>query len=326
MEDARDLDRPDTIYESLIRHIVESTNAGRIEPRMTVFAPSDPDSPEIKIWNHQLIGYAGYRTSQSSILGDPINAHLTEIALSLGWSPPAERTRFDLLPLLIQIGSKLHCYPLPEDSVLRVRLRHPKYSWFETLGLEWYALPAVSNMLFVSTSGVHTAAPFSGWYMGTEIGVRDLGDEERYNQAPVIAERMGWDLSDRRQTWRDQALLVLNEATLHSFDLCRIRVVDHHRASKEFMHFCHQERKADRSVSADWSWIVPPISGSATPVYQEPMRICPRLPNFIPRRAPWSTEEGELALRNGQRQFTATEKKPTNDGFVRHPLALPACF
>lgn len=33
-----------------------------------------------------------------------------------------------------------------------------------------------------------TACPFSGWYMGTEIGVRDFCDTSRYNMLEVIVE------------------------------------------------------------------------------------------------------------------------------------------
>lgn len=31
-----------------------------------------------------------------------------------------------------------------------------------------------------------TCCPFSGWYMGTEIGVRDFCDSSRYNLLEVV--------------------------------------------------------------------------------------------------------------------------------------------
>jgi nitric-oxide synthase, brain len=34
-----------------------------------------------------------------------------------------------------------------------------------------------------------TATPFNGWYMGTEIGCRDLCDTTRYNITEVSAAR-----------------------------------------------------------------------------------------------------------------------------------------
>lgn len=58
-------------------------------------------------------------------------------------------------------------------------------SWFEDLGLRWYALPAVSNMMFDCGGLQFTAAPFNGWYMSTEIGCRDLCDTQRLNMLEV---------------------------------------------------------------------------------------------------------------------------------------------
>lgn len=56
-----------------------------------------------------------------------------------------------------------------------------RYEWFKELDLKWYAVPAVSNM-FLEAGGLEfTACPFNGWYMGTEIGVRDFCDVQRYN-------------------------------------------------------------------------------------------------------------------------------------------------
>lgn len=57
----------------------------------------------------------------------------------------------------------------------------PRLEWFAALGLRWYALPAVSNMLLEIGGLEFPAAPFSGWYMSTEIGMRNLCDPHRYN-------------------------------------------------------------------------------------------------------------------------------------------------
>jgi nitric oxide synthase oxygenase domain/subunit len=56
-----------------------------------------------------------------------------------------------------------------------------RFEWFEKLDLRWFALPAVSNMMFDCGGLEFTAAPFNGWYMSTEIGCRDLCDTHRYN-------------------------------------------------------------------------------------------------------------------------------------------------
>lgn len=62
-----------------------------------------------------------------------------------------------------------------------------RLDWFQDLGLKWYALPAVSSMMFDCGGLQFTAAPFNGWYMSTEIGCRDLCDIQRYNMMEVHA-------------------------------------------------------------------------------------------------------------------------------------------
>ncbi|TRZ05229.1 hypothetical protein HGM15179_021878, partial [Zosterops borbonicus] len=56
--------------------------------------------------------------------------------------------------------------------------------WFSELGLRWHALPAVSNLLLEIGGLEFPAAPFNGWYMGTEIGSRNLCDPHRYHVLP----------------------------------------------------------------------------------------------------------------------------------------------
>ena len=63
----------------------------------------------------------------------------------------------------------------------------------------------------------YTAAPFNGWYMGTEIGARNLADHDRYNLLPAVAEMMDLDTSRNGTLWKDKALVELNVAVLHSF-------------------------------------------------------------------------------------------------------------
>lgn len=61
-----------------------------------------------------------------------------------------------------------------------------RYEWFKDLNLRWYVLPAVSNMLLEIGGLEFPACPFNGWYMGTEIGVRDFCDAQRYNVLEVL--------------------------------------------------------------------------------------------------------------------------------------------
>lgn len=68
---------------------------------------------------------------------------------------------------------------LPHSELGYVALH--RFEWFKDLGLKWYGLPAVANMLLEIGGLEFSACPFSGWYMGTEIGVRDYCDNSRYN-------------------------------------------------------------------------------------------------------------------------------------------------
>lgn len=60
-----------------------------------------------------------------------------------------------------------------------------RYKWFSELNLRWYAVPAVSNMMFDCGGIQFTATSFSGWYMSTEIGCRNLCDVNRRNLTEV---------------------------------------------------------------------------------------------------------------------------------------------
>ncbi|MCP4847028.1 MAG: nitric oxide synthase oxygenase [Verrucomicrobiaceae bacterium] len=290
--DCRSLEKTDDIYEALLAHLKAATNAGAIRPSMTLFKHWENADNEIRVWNHQLIRYAGYGDGTGKPLGDPMNREFTEVARSLGWQPPVQPTPFDILPLVIQSGDDLKLYELPESAVMEVPVRHPRLPWFEGLQLRWYALPAISDMIFATGSEVYPCAPFNGWYMGTEIGARNLGDRQRYNQLPVIAEKMGMDTTKADNLWKDHALVALNEAILWSFEQEGVRIVDHHTASSEFMRFCKNEETSGRTPSADWSWIVPPVSGSATPVFHRSYQMEPEFPNYLLQQAPWKTQRG----------------------------------
>ena len=293
--DARAITDPDSVFEACVKHLETATNGGRIVPTQTVFGRWEDPEREIRIWNHQLIRYAGYRQPDGGVLGDPMNVEFTEIVRELGWRPPSVPGAFDLLPLVIQCGKQLQVRELPTGVVLEVKLEHPDHEWFQALGLKWYALPTLSDMLLATGKELYPCAPFNGWYMGTEIGSRNLGDEGRYNLLPVIAERLGLDCK-RSPLWKDRSLVALNEAVLHSFEREGVRMVDHHSASREFLKFCSREEQAGREVQAEWSWIVPPVAGSATGVFHRTYRLQPRLPNFLLQQEPWRTLRGRELL------------------------------
>jgi nitric-oxide synthase len=289
VRDHRHLDTADELAASLREHLTLAQGDGGVRSFLTVFAPpGHSGGPAPRIWNHQLCAYAGYCGRDGSILGDSKNAELTARALALGWQPPAERSRFDLLPWIVAgRNGRPQLFSFTRGLVREVTLRHPTLPWFEKLGLRWYAVPVISDMRLHAAGTDYPAAPFNGWYMGTEIGARNLADTDRYNQLPVIAEKLGLDCRSPRTLWQDRALLELNAAVLHSYEADGIKLVDHHTASAEFMKFREREKSAGREVSARWDWIVPPMSPATTPVFHSAMHEFPTTPDFHSQKPAW---------------------------------------
>lgn len=157
------------------------------------------------------------------------------------------------------------------------------------MDIRWYALPAVSGMLFDCGGLEFTACPFNGWYMGTEIGCRDLGDINRYNMLEEVATRMGLDTKNPTTLWKDRAIVELNLAVLHSFQKAGVTVVDHHTASESFMKHYENEMRIRGGCPADWVWIVPPMSGSVCPVFHQEMALYFLKPSYEYQEAAWKT-------------------------------------
>ncbi|MBM2621258.1 nitric oxide synthase oxygenase [Actinoplanes sp. LDG1-06] len=255
----------DEIFSLLVNHL-QTAGAGQIRPVISVFAAAQPGQPFARVWNEQLIRYAGYRGSDGCPVGDGRLEEFTAAMRGFGWR--GKNDQFDVLPLAIETPSEgVRLYELPERAIREVPLTHPEYGWFAELGLRWHAVPAISNMR-LTIGGVHyPLAPFNGWYLGTEIGARNLADTDRYDMLPVVADRMGLDTSRESTLWRDRALVELNRAVLHSFELAGVKMSDHHTESQRFLKHIANEEKAGRRVPADWTWIVPPMSGGITPVF-----------------------------------------------------------
>ncbi|MEV4315705.1 nitric oxide synthase oxygenase [Actinocrispum sp. NPDC049592] len=269
-----------------VKHLVEAGGGGRIRPTITVFAPDRPGAPGPRIHNEQLIRYAGYRQPDGTVVGDPLNVRITELAQRHGWRGGAG-TRFDVLPLVIETARDgIELFDLPPEAVLEVELTHPRYPWFAGLGLRWHAVPVISAMDLEIGGIRYPAAPFNGWYMGTEIGARNLGDTDRYNMLPVVAAKMALDTSSDATLWRDRALVELNVAVLHSFERAGVKITDHHTESNRFLTHVEREREAGRICPADWTWIVPPLSGSATLVFHRYYDDADLRPNYLRRRCP----------------------------------------
>ena len=268
VRDRRHLTAPGDVAAECVSHLRDATRGGRIRSSITIFAPDVPERPGPRIHNEQLIRYAGHRLPDGTVRGDPRLADFTDLVEKLGWHRPEPRGRFDVLPLLVSgPDGRPHLYDLPGDAVLEVPLTHPDLDWFAELRLRWHAVPAISNMPLVIGGVRYPAAPFNGWYLNTEIGARNLADTDRYDLLPAIAGRMGLDTSSVRTMWRDRALVELTLAVQHSFDEAGVTMADHHTESDRFLTHLAKEEKAGRSCPADWTWIVPPLSGGLTSVF-----------------------------------------------------------
>ncbi|XP_044304788.1 nitric oxide synthase, brain isoform X1 [Varanus komodoensis] len=286
--DARDCTTAHGMFNYICNHIKYATNKGNLRSAITIFPQRTDGKHDFRVWNSQLIRYAGYKQPDGTILGDPANVELTEICIQQGWKAP--RGRFDVLPLLLQAnGNDPELFEIPPELVLEVPIRHPKFAWFKELELQWYGLPAVSNMLLEIGGLEFSACPFSGWYMGTEIGVRDYCDNSRYNILEEVAKKMNLDMRKTSSLWKDQALVEINIAVLYSFQSDKVTIVDHHSATESFIKHMENEYRCRGGCPADWVWIVPPMSGSITPVFHQEMLNYRLTPSFEYQPDPWNT-------------------------------------
>ncbi|XP_012262601.2 nitric oxide synthase, salivary gland [Athalia rosae] len=292
------------MFEALCNHIKYSTNKGNIRSAITIFPQRTDGKHDYKVWNQQLISYAGYKNPDGTITGDPVNVEFTELCMKLGWRGAG--TRFDILPIVLSAnGHDPDYFDIPSELVLEVPISHPTFEWFEKLNLKWFAVPAVSGMIFDCGGLEFTAAPFNGWYMSTEIGSRDLCDIQRYNMLETIASHMGLDTRTPISLWKDKAMIETNVAVLHSFQMKNVTIVDHHTASESFMKHYENEMRLRNGCPADWLWIVPPISGSATPVFHQEMALYYLKPSYDYQDPAWKTHQWKKG-----RDKKSTSKKP----------------
>ncbi|OWA50884.1 Nitric oxide synthase, brain [Hypsibius exemplaris] len=267
--DARFINTPRTMFEALLNHIKYATNRGNIRSAITIFKQRTTPETDFRIWNQQIIRYAGYKQEDGSIIGDPASTEFTETCQKLGWK--GANGRFDILPIVVSAsGQDPELFDIPKEIVLQVMMKHAEYPKFAELDLKWYAVPVVSNMLFDVGGIFFPAVAFSGWYMNTEIA-RDYVDVSRYNLLEDIANVFNLDTSKISSLWKDQAFLELNKAILYSFQSTNTTIVDHHSASESFMKHLENEQKVRGGCPADWVWIVPPLGGSLLPVFHQEM-------------------------------------------------------
>ncbi|KAM9468990.1 nitric oxide synthase, inducible-like [Clarias gariepinus] len=286
--DARKCRTAKEMFEYMCSHIKFATNGGNLRSAITVFPPRTDGQHDFRVWNGQLIKYAGYQMEDGQIIGDPVNVEFTEICVQLGWTP--KYGFFDVLPLILQAnGEDPELFEIPPELILEVEMEHPQYKWFKDLNLRWYALPAVANMMLEIGGLEFTACPFNGWYMGTEIGARDFCDPQRYNILEKVGRCMGLDTHKLSSLWKDEALVAVNVAVIHSFQKNKVTITDHHTATESFMKYMETELRLRGGCPADWVWLVPPMSGSLTPVFHQEMISYILSPFFYYQPDPWIT-------------------------------------
>lgn len=313
VRDRRDVIEPRAIFDECVEHLRAASNGGNVDIVLTAFAPRRPGERwGPRLWNSQLVRFAGYRQPDGSVIGDQANVALTEAILRLGWTPPAVRGAFDALPLVVDVpGHTPQLFAFDDADILRVPLTHPGNAAFGALGLQWCAVPAIANFRLEIGGINYGCVPFNGWFMSTEIA-RDLFEANRYDQAEAIAAAFSLDTSTDLTLWRDRAFLELNVAVVTSFQKARVTLVDHHTASRQFLTHEMREKRAGRECPAQWSWIVPPIGGSTTQVWHHDMRDFHLKPAFSYAADRWVVDERPLS--------TATERRSAEQS--TRPLIL----
>lgn len=282
--DHRHLEDEEEIFEALVNHIRYATNDGKIRPTISIFAPG-----RVRIWNDQLIRYAGYE-KDGKVIGDAVSLDVTKKFHELGF--PLGNQPYDVLPLVIQVDDRPpKMFPIPKDAILEVSITHSQYPQIEQIGMRWYAVPIISNMGYEVGGITYEAAPFNGWYMGTEIGARNLADEDRYNFLPQVAEAIGIEAKRAHTLWKDRALVELNYAVLESYKQAGVSIVDHHTAAQQFQLFEQQEEKEGRDVTGNWTWLIPPLSPATTHIFHRPYNNTKKSPNYIYQQKPFHLEK-----------------------------------
>ena len=120
IRDMRHLTTVDEVFAAIVDHLRSAFNGGRVKLMLTVFAPQEPGRGGIRIWNSQLVRYAGHRQPDGTVIGDPDNADFTDALRRLGWDG-GTGGRFDPLPVVIQMpGEQPRIYPLPAEVVAEV--------------------------------------------------------------------------------------------------------------------------------------------------------------------------------------------------------------
>ena len=167
--DLRSVTSSKEMVMTLIESAIQAFDNGRIQPTVFVFAPRNNTGRGPIILNHQLLDYAGYELDDGSILGDPSSIALTKAMIEMGWTPPSQRGRWDLLPLVAMAeGDEPAMMEIPPPLSNHVPIRHPHHQEaFQKLDLNWKVAPILTRFGFDIGGNQYTAAPFIGWLVST---------------------------------------------------------------------------------------------------------------------------------------------------------------
>ena len=67
------------MFEALKTHLDYATNGGNLRSTITIFPQRKEPNTEFRVWNSQLIRYAGYRQPDGTVIGDPASTDFTEV-------------------------------------------------------------------------------------------------------------------------------------------------------------------------------------------------------------------------------------------------------
>ncbi|MEP2650382.1 MAG: nitric oxide synthase oxygenase [Paraglaciecola sp.] len=320
VRDCRKVSDPDQIADEVANHMVEAFNGGKIKSVITIFSPVKPRSLPAHINAGQVTRYAGHIQRKGEVIGDRANVEATKQAEAAGWKGTGEM--FDTLPLpIITADGRRVFRAIPDEIIKHVPIKHSCFPAFNALKLQWYAVPCITDMILTIGGIDYPCAPFNGFYMGTEIGSRNLADPWRFNMLRKAGESFGISSESSDPLWRDRVLTELNSAVLQSYNAENVTILDHHTASKDFMKFRSDEAANGRFMHADWSWIVPPQASSSTTPFHIEMHDEAAVPNYYHSwvKDGWNMLpfDGDISrsrlgshIRDGQRWLIRKLRKP----------------
>ena len=82
MFDARHIRTAREMFDALLEHIKYATNNGSLRSVITVFPQRTDPKKDFRVWNSQLIHYAGYANPDGSVTGDPNYVEFTQVILT----------------------------------------------------------------------------------------------------------------------------------------------------------------------------------------------------------------------------------------------------